>query len=322
MVTTSQLKTTMSIEELWRTLDGAPGAAAQTRVDAAHPHDIYADVQPPGRVGLVVVCTTRPPDLRPMRSLSVEAGKRSDGRWALRLTLLDRRLLPVFAALCTDMICCTRLGVDEARLAQVAVQRLVHWRDLMEREASGLGEAALRGLIGELLILRDRLLPSLGPAAAVGAWRGPFGGPQDFVLPDNARIEVKTIGREVGEVRINGLAQLDAGEDSLTLLIVRVEAVEADTRDAITAPILIADLDSQLSTDPEAVAKFKTALVRLGWHEHGSHEAIAFRLIGFEEHAVGAGFPRLTASTVPRGVVDVDYVIMLPIPGQPSRGEA
>jgi hypothetical protein len=314
--------TMMSIEDLWRTLGSAPGPTAQTRVDASHPHDIYADVEPPGRVGLVVVCTTRPPDVRPLRSLLVERGKRSDGRWALRLTLLDRQLLPVFAALCTDIIGCTRSGVHEALLGQIAVQRLVHWRNLMEKEPSGLGDAALRGLIGELLVLRDRMLPTLGPGAAVGAWRGPLGAPQDFVLPDNARIEVKTIGRQGDQVRINGLGQLDPGEDPLTLIIVRTEGVEPDARGAVTAPRLIADLDALLSVEPEAAALFRTTLGHLGWHEHSSHEAVALRLIGFEEHAVGNAFPRLTAATVPPGVIDVDYAIMLPSPAEPSRGMA
>jgi hypothetical protein len=301
----------MSIEELWRQLAGG-ASSTQTRIDAVHPLDIYADVQPPDQVGLVVVCGARPPEVRPMRALSVEQGRRTDGRWILRITLHERKLLPVFAALCRDVIACTRSGVLEARLGQVVVQRLIHWRTLLERETAGLGEAALRGLIGELLVLRDRLLPALGTAAAVVAWRGPFGAPQDFVLPEDRRIEVKTVGPYADQVRVSGLAQLDACGAPMTLVVVKGEAVPPNTRGAVSATALIAELRDLLAVDPESLTTFEAALSGLGWHEHASHEAIALRVVRVEDYEVGSGFPRLTRGTVPAGVLEVDYVIALP----------
>ena len=85
----------------------------------------------------------------------------------LRVSLLERSLLPVFAALSRDIVAYTRSGVDKSRLGQAVVRRLVHWRTLLDREAAGLGEATLRGLIGELLVLRDRLLPVVKPLQAI-----------------------------------------------------------------------------------------------------------------------------------------------------------
>lgn len=310
----------MSIEDLWRQLATDAGGGAQTRVDAAHPLDIYADLQPPDRVGLVAVCGARPPEVRPMRALSVEHGRRGDGRWTLRLALMERQLLPVFSALCRDVVACTRVGVDEARLGQVVVQRILHWRSLLEREAAGLGEAALRGLIGELLVLRDRLLPTLGPGAAVPAWRGPLGAPQDFVLPDGRRIEVKTVGPHAEQVRINGLDQLDPRGDPLTLTVVRADAATPDARGATSAPALIGELRALLAAEPEALLAFEAALSGLGWHDHASHDAVALRVLGMEDHEVGPGFPCLTRRTVPAGVLDADYAVALPGRGA-ARGE-
>jgi hypothetical protein len=304
--------TTMSIEELWRQLASAAPSGAQIRIDVVHPLDIYADMQPPDRVGLVAVCGMRPPEVRPMRAVSVEQGRRTDGRWTLRLSLLERQLIPVFAALCHDVVACTRSGVDETRLAQVVVQRLVHWRSLLDRDAAGLGEAALRGLIGELLVLRDRLLPLLCPAEAISAWRGPLGAPQDFVLPDGRRIEVKTVGPHADQVRVHGLAQLDPCGDRLTLLVVRGERTPPGTRGAISAPNLILELRGLLAAEPEALIAFDAALSGLGWHEHASHDAVALRIIAVEDHEVGPDFPRLTRGMVPAGVLDADYAIALP----------
>jgi len=303
---------TMSIEDLWRQLAAASAGSSQTRVDATHPLDIYADIQPPDRVGLVAVCGAKPPEVRPMRALLIEQGKRADGRWTLSVSLLERQLMPVFAALCRDIVACTRAGVDESRLGQVVVQRIVHWRSLLDRDAAGLGETALRGLIGELLVLRDRLLPTLRPAEAIGAWRGPLGGPQDFVLPDGRRIEVKTVGPHADQVRINGLAQLDACGDPLILAVVRGEGSPPDARGAVSAPTLIVELRDLLAAEPEALAAFEAALSSLGWHEHPSHDAVALRVVEIEDHEVGPGFPVLTRGSVPAGVLDADYLIALP----------
>jgi hypothetical protein len=311
--TTSRTATkTMSIEEVWRQLAAAAGEGAQTRIDAAHPLDIYADLQPPDRVGLVAVCGVKPPDVRPMRALSIDVGRRGDGRWTLRLSLLERQLLPVFAALCQDIVACTRSGVDEARLGQIVVQRIVHWRTLLERDAAALDEAALRGLIGELLVLRDRLLPALRAPEAVGAWRGPLGAPQDFVLPNGCRIEVKTVTPHADQVRVNGLAQLDPCGDPLTMVVVRGEGAPPAAPGAISAPVLISELRGLLAAELETLAAFEAALNGMGWHEHPLHEAVALRVVGIEDHEVGPGFPRLTRAMVPAGVLDADYAIALP----------
>jgi hypothetical protein len=313
--------TMMSIERLWQQLaDAAPGGA-QTRVEATHPLDIYADLQPPDRIGLVAVCGVRPPDVRPMRALSVEVAKRSDGRWTLRLSLVDSQLAPVFAALCRDVIACTRCGVDEARLGQVVVQRIVHWRTLLESSSVGLGDATLRGLIGELLVLRNRLVPVMTLTDAVGAWRGPFGAPQDFVLPSGERIEVKTVGPLADQATIHGLAQLDGAGDPLSLMVVRAEDVPPTAPGAVSAPALIKEMRELLAAEPEAQAEFDSAFVCIGWHDHPAHGNLALRVSGMEMHGVGPDFPHLTRANVPGGVLEADYLIALPPRIVPERGD-
>lgn len=310
----------MPIEDLWRQLAGAQEGEAQVRVDAVHPHAIYADFQPPDQVGLVVVCAARPPMVQPMRAVLIEQGLRSDGRWTLRLSLQDKRLRPVFVALCDDIIACTRSGVVGSRLGQVVVERIVHWRELLQRDTAGLGEMALRGLIGELLVLRDRVLPEFGPVAAIGAWRGPSGAPQDFLLPDGRHLEVKTATPHADRLHINGLAQLDAGNDPLSLVLVRGEIVSPASNGAVTAPALIKELHVLLSCEPELLIAFGAALSEVGWHEHESHDAVALRVVKIEDHEVGPDFPRLTRGTVPMGILGADYVIALPTP-YAGRGE-
>lgn len=306
------MTSTLTIEELWQELRSSGAGARQRRVDATHPLDLYADFEPPDRVGLVAVCGSRPMPPRPMRALEVERGLRADGRWSLRLSLQEPRLMPVFAALCRDIVAFTRAGVDDAQLAAAVLGRLDHWRTLLERDATGLGEETLRGLIGELLFLEAEVLTTLPPGKAVAAWTGPLGTPQDFLLPSGTRIEVKTIGRNARTIRVNGLVQLDAGVDPLVLAVVRVEATGASAHGAVTAPVLIACLRNRIAPDRVALAAFDATLACAGWHDHPSHDEFAVRLVAIEAHDVGPAFPRLTVASVPVGIEDADYTVVLP----------
>lgn len=313
---------TSTIEQIWQELRAGGEGSRQRRVDAAHPLDLYADFESPDRPGLVAVCSSCPPVCRPLRAIAVERGQRTDGRWSLRLSLHEPRLLPVFAALCRDIVSFTRSGVDEGRLAAAVLGRIDHWRTLLERDAAGLGEAVLRGLIGELLVLEQQVLAALPLRQAVAAWTGPRGSPQDFLLPNGTRIEVKTIGRDARTARVNGLAQLDAGADPLVLAVVRVEATGASAHDALTVPMLVMRLRDRISADPDALADFESALACAGWHDDPSHDAFRVRLIAIQAHEVGPLFPRLTAGSVPAGIEDADYTIALPQGGRTViRGE-
>jgi hypothetical protein len=304
--------TPMTIEQLWHALRGAAGETVQRRVDAQHPLDLYVDFEPPDRPGLVAVCPRQPPNIRALRAVTVESGRRGDGRWTLRLSLDVPALLPVFAALCRDIIEFTRSGVTEDRLAAAVVARVEHWRNLLEKDASGLGENALRGLIGELSVL-ETILDVQSPAAAIAAWTGPLGSPQDFLLPSGHRIEVKAARRDARTVRIHGLRQLDPGDDTMDLAIVRMEDTGPGADGAVSAPTLIDRIYQRIAADPEAVASFSASLSFIGWRDHPGNAELRVRVVGIERYLVDVNFPRLVASTVPSGIEDADYTIVLPL---------
>ena len=301
----------MTIETIWEDL-ARVGSASQRRVDAVHPHGLYADFEPPGQVGIVAVCSRRPPPFRPMRAIAIESGERDDGRWSLRLSLLQPALLPVFAALCRDIVTSTAVGVRDEALGAAVLARMQHWRSLLERDAAGLDEEVLRGLIGELTILECRLLPIMSEVETVAAWRGPLGAPQDFVLPTGDTIEVKAADRDATSVRINGAGQLDGESNSVSLAVVRLQRTGVGASGAVTAPLLIARLRDRLIGDADALRAFDASLAALGWHDHSAHDEVAVRVLHIDVYAVTTDFPRLTSAAMPPGVENVVYSIVLP----------
>src|SRR5882762_1927211 len=303
----------MKIEELWTSLR-REAVEAQRRVDAIHPLDLYADFEPPDRPGLILVCDERPNDAPEMQAIGIERRRRQDGRWSMRMFLEEPRLLPVFAELCRDIVEFTRHNAQSALPSGLVLSRIERWRSLMQPQPAGLSRAQIRGLIGELLVLERELLPVLLPDLAVSAWTGPLGASQDFRLPDGRKLEVKAVDRHSDRVKINGLDQLDSGGDPLQLVVVRLEDTGINAEGAITAAGLIAQLRVLLNQAPAALQTFEVLLRFAGWVDAVDTDSVAVRLARIDRYEVGDGFPRLTAATVPGGITEATYEILLPQP--------
>ena len=182
------------IEDLWYSLHRESNGA-QRRIDADHLLDFYADFEPPERPGLVLLCPKEPPEYHSLNAIRVERRLRHDGRWSLRICLVEPKLMPVFTELCRDVVDSTRVGVEPNRAASIVFARIERWRALLQANSGRMNQSQLRGLLGELLVLEKRLFPSLGPQDAVATWTGPFGMAQDFHLPSGQKIEAKAVDR-------------------------------------------------------------------------------------------------------------------------------
>jgi hypothetical protein len=75
---------------------------------------------------------------------------------------------------------------------------------------------------------------------------------------------------------------------------------------------LIDRLREKVATDPDALLTFNASLAFAGWTEHPSHGDVAVRTVSINRHVVGPDFPRLTRGTVPTGVQEADYTIVVP----------
>lgn len=299
-----------TIEALWGDLKTTSGTKVHRRVDDHHPLDLYAEYEPPGYLGLVLFSPRKPPEPRQMKAIVLKRGQRPDGKWWLCLSLHEPSLHAVFAGLCQDIITFTRSGVEAEAAPAAILARVERWRGLFEGDHGGMSTNELRGLVGELLVLQE-LLDRLPPNKAVSSWNGPLGSPQDFMLPDGNRIEVKTIRPDADTVKINGLSQLDPGTDPLELRIIRLGDTTAETEKAIIAPRLINALRERVECEPLALNELDSRLAAAGWHHHPRHDEFAVRVAGVHRYNVVEGFPRITQVNVSAGIDDVRYQVEL-----------
>lgn len=294
-----------SIDEIWRQVEsGGPGGAL--RVDETHPNELFGTIDATGRRGLVLYCAAEPPIPPALDAVEVTSTVRHDGKWALGIWLRDGTLMPVFTNLCTDLVESLR-GAPPQAAPGLLLGRLLRWRELLEAGSGPMSVSALRGLVGELLIL-ERCLEIWSPGDVVSGWVGPLGGPQDFVLPGR-RIEVKTIVPSARSVHISSIDQLES-DDALSLAVVTLTTLGGGA--GIAPGELIAQLEGSLMTaSAAAVTVFRDRLAVVGYLREPEYGKPRFRLDGIDVFDVEGDFPRLRRTQLGVGVERVSYDILL-----------
>ena len=104
------------------------------------------------------------------------------------------RYVDIFDCFCKDII-----GASEAQSVAdkdaniFFVNRYNKWAALFEKAPNDILSAeVVKGFIGEILVLKNILIPRLGEVPSMQAWMGPLSAPQDFIF-ENSWVEVKTI---------------------------------------------------------------------------------------------------------------------------------
>lgn len=297
--------TMSSIDDIWRQVEiGGPGGAL--RIDDTHPSDLYGATDAEGRRGLLLVCAVEPPTPPVLDAVDVTLYLRHDGRWALGLWLEEPSLMPVFTQLCTDLVETLR-GAAPGAAPGLLLGRLLRWRDLLEAGGGPMTMSALRGLVGELLIL-ERCLTLWDPADVASGWVGPLSGPQDFVLPGR-RIEVKTIVPAARSVHISSIDQLDTDE-VLSLAVVTLTTLVGGTGIAPSELVTRIEFDL-LSASAGALSLFRDRLDAVGYLPDPRYGKPMFRLDGIDFFDVEGDFPRMRRAQVGAGIDRVVYDVQL-----------
>jgi len=310
-----------AVAEAWAALEAEgrrePGWHVR-RVHPVAPCEILAGLRRPDDIpGLLLELPVDqvPPDLVLPRSngFIIETALLGSGhagvvRFSLALT--DRSYGAVFAVLCEDVAEAAAAGSTPRLALRNWTGRLHIWQAFMARHGSGgLSDAAVTGLVGELIFLRDELAPRVGFGTAVTMWAGPSGEPNDFVLPGGF-VEIKSTTRQAPElIDIANADQLDDGRGRIVLAHMRLQFEGA----GVTLPQLAADVRRQLADEaPHSLADFDGRLLAAGYlAAHDDLYMRAYRRGRLELFDVIGAFPRLTRAEIGGGIRNCNYTIEL-----------
>ncbi len=236
-----------------------------------------------------------------------------DAGCRLVLTLSDSEQFDIFRALCFDLMRSTAglSGSDgEAGLA-ITLNRLWRWQNLLARARNELlTTSQVLGLVGELLVLRDLLLPRMSVFDAVQSWRGPYGDEQDFLLA-RSMIEVKTqLSTSDRYLSVSSEEQLDTASGRILICHQTLDVPADEAGGAVSLNGLVSSLAVPMATgDPAAADLFQTALVEVGYQRREEYGRPYWLLNGRTLYDVRDRFPRITPSMLSSGIHRVRYRI-------------
>lgn len=223
--------------------------------------------------------------------------------------LRDLRGQDVFTVLADDLAR-RSVGCSEPEAVRRVLAALGRWQKFLAAAGRSLSDEARRGLWGELYALEYLIMPTVGIDAAVAAWRGPAGAPQDFQHQGTA-IEVKTrASRSPGIVRISSEQQLH--EAPWRHLLLTHIAVDEQDGTGETLPDRIARVRSLAAATPAAEV-LEDALADAGWldAEMEKHQVRGFVHRELDVFRVVDACPRLTPTVLPAGIGGVAYDLSL-----------
>lgn len=255
---------------------------------------------------LLILCKRKMKIPSSSKTVEINQSKRKDGRFNLSLSLLSENETAVFIEMCRDLLSFAEGAQDESDALKNFWQRYKHWQNLFAAAKDDLlSDERQRGLIGELLFLREQITNGRPLKEAVAGWLGSLKEHQDFSY-GKMWFEIKTVTEQAEKVRIPSLEQLSLGTPG-ELVVYRL----GKTSNGFTLNSLVKNLSELLEKNPSAAQRFEVLLFQTGYVEREEYDEQSYRLAENMRFVVDEKFPRLTKDNLPPAIVEASYTLNL-----------
>lgn len=278
------------------------------RIDSTYAVNIFVGFDDDGRMTVVITENSIYKQISSTKLIEVALKMRNDGKMALSFSLLDTAYESLFLIFCNDIIAvCEKAGSDQA--IACAIIRWKYWKEMFgNRKKTVLDKQEIKGLIGELLILKECILTRWGEERAVQAWMGPLFGHKDFEI-DDTWYEVKSVNENALQVKISSFEQLES-EGKGHLIVVRLEDTSTVAENSININKLVAEIISVI-TDVESLRILQTKLDNIGYSFDEEYNSWNFLYKGRQSYYVDDTFPQIRKKDVDNAIGNAQYTIML-----------
>lgn len=278
------------------------------RVDADYKVNIFLGYNENGNMSMVITESGIETKVKSSKFIEVSLKRRGDRKLALAFDLLDDAYKSLFLIFCKDIIViCEKSGADMA--ISNAIMRWKYWRELFGRQRRYLLDIQeIKGLIGELIILKDVFIEKYGANKAINSWMGPLLGHKDFEI-DDTWYEVKSVAESAIQVTISSLEQLESENDG-HLIVVRLEDTNSVSNDAINLNLMVNSIVNKID-DPETLDLFRYKIDNMGYVPDEEYDKYNYFCKAIEKYKIDDGFPRIRRKATDPNIANVKYSILL-----------
>ena len=216
-------------------------------------------------------------------------------------------MLDTFCVFISDLVESTRNAIDDKTGYQMIKNRYYAWRKMFYQKNHLLDEKEVMGLLGELLFLRDTIIPLCGSLRALASWSGQEKTKKDFSL-DQTWYEVKTIHYGKESVRISSLEQLDSNVVG-HLIVYQLEKM-SQAFDGLRLNSLCRSILKTLNSD-ESRDVFIEKLADSGFTFESAYDEYVYEVKMVNSYTVNESFPKLKKDIIPEGISKVQYDLLL-----------
>lgn len=261
-----------------------------------------------GMMSLVITEYGKYEKTKSTRTIQVLMKNREDGKIALSFELLDDKYRTLFLVFCQDIIeSCEYVGKEKA--ITYGIERWKFWKDMFgKKNCSILAESEIKGLIGELLFIKDYVWNKENEERAITSWMGPLYGHKDFEIKDTW-YEVKTVNENAIQVSISSIEQLESTRDG-HLVIIKLTKTNSIVNDSNNLNQLVADISKNIR-DIDILYLFKHKLLNVGYQYSEEYDEYNYLYKGMSIYNIHAKFPRIRREDLSGAIGGVNYTIML-----------
>ncbi len=237
------------------------------RIDPDHPLDLFWAKDYSGHYLFVFeysfllnITKKDLPDLEGIDTVTIQVDQNIS---RLVLILLDKANWELFYALCIDLKNATSGVKDHEKGVAIILQRLARWQQFLKKKYPGiLPEEKIKGLLGELLFIKNYLSASFKIDDIINFWIGPEGSPQDFNINDSS-VEIKCqLGGTNPSVKISSAEQLKSQLSELFLVVFTLGKTTLENPNGINLPKIIESITPLITTE-SAQFRFQDLLLEV-----------------------------------------------------------
>ncbi len=222
--------------------------------------------------------------------------------------LLDNELDEVFALFIENIYESINDLETESMVINQIIDSIAKWKKLFDKiKSTLLTEEQQKGLIGELMFINESLEHGVQNETIIENWFGPDYYNKDFII-NNKGFEIKTTTQDRPTIKISSEQQLD--KQDLGILYLIQYNLEETKSNGFTLPELINKVRVEFSANYILKSKFDEKLIQIGFNDDDSAKyETKYKLIKKNIYNVNDDFPKITKSTLPKGIFNSIYNI-------------